>query len=182
MLTFAPGPVVNDPMSPASLANSPFIVGVSGHRDLDAAELPRLREAVTDFVRQLKAHLPDTQLRMLVGMAAGADLLVAETALALGVDVEALLPMPLAQYATDFDAQTLAFLQQLLQHPQLRCVELSSDPAAPAGAAAAQSPAQRDAMYAHLTNTLMRRTSLLLALWDGQPSRMPGGTADTVLR
>src|SRR5580700_3839095 len=78
------------PMSPASLANSPFIVGVSGHRDLDAAELPRLREAVTDFVRQLKAHLPDTQLRMLVGMAAGADLLVAETALALGVDVEAL--------------------------------------------------------------------------------------------
>ena len=169
-------------MSSAACANSPFMVGVSGHRDLDAADLPRLREAVTDFVRQLKTHLPDTELRLLVGMAAGADLLVAETALGLGVGVEALLPMPLAQYATDFDAQTLAFLQQLLQHPQLRCVELSSDAAAPAGAPAAQSPAQRDAMYAHLTNTLMRRTSLLLALWDGQPSRMPGGTADTVLR
>jgi hypothetical protein len=169
-------------MSSAACANSPFMVGVSGHRDPDAADLPRLREAVTDFVRQLKTHLPDTELRLLVGMAAGADLLVAETALGLGVGVEALLPMPLAQYATDFDAQTLAFLQQLLQHPQLRCVELSSDAAAPAGAAAAQSPAQRDAMYAHLTNTLMRRTSLLLALWDGQPSRMPGGTADTVLR
>ncbi|HSY46538.1 MAG TPA: hypothetical protein VK800_10840 [Steroidobacteraceae bacterium] len=169
-------------MSSAACANSPFMVGVSGHRDLDAADLPRLREAVTDFVRQLKTHLPDTELRLLVGMAAGADLLVAETALGLGVGVEALLPMPLAQYATDFDAQTLAFLQQLLQHPQLRCVELSPDSAAPAGAAAAQSPAQRDAMYAHLTNTLMRRTSLLLALWDGQPSRMPGGTADTVLR
>jgi hypothetical protein len=166
--------------STATFANSPFMVGVSGHRDLEAAQLPRLREAVTDFVRQLKAHLPDTQLRLLVGMAAGADLLVAETALALGVGVEALLPMPLAHYAADFDPQTFGCLQQLLQHPQVRCVELhglSATPAAPAPSAA-----QREARYAHLTHTLVRRTSLLLALWDGQPTLPPGGTADTVLR
>ena len=114
-----------------AVANSPFTVGVSGHRDLDGADLPRLREAVTDFVRQLKEHLPDTDVRLIVGMAAGADLLVAETAADLGVSVEAVLPMPLAHYAEDFDADTFACLQQLLRHPHVRCVELSTGGAAP---------------------------------------------------
>ena len=161
-----------------AVANSPFTVGVSGHRDLDGADLPRLREAVTDFVRQLKEHLPDTDLRLIVGMAAGADLLVAETAADLGVSVEAVLPMPLAHYAEDFDADTFACLQQLLRHPRVRCVELSTGGAA----AGPHTAAERDRMYANLTASLIRRSSLLLALWDGKVSRLPGGTADTVLR
>jgi hypothetical protein len=162
-------------------ANSPFTVGVSGHRDLDPVELPHLREAVTQFVRQLKAYLPDTDVRLIVGMAEGADLLVAQTALALGVDVEAVLPMPLTQYSADFDPQTLASLKELLRHPQVRYVELADGRA---GRATTQphTPVERDAMFAHLTNTLIRRSSLLLALWDGKISHLPGGTCDTVLR
>src|SRR5256885_13747938 len=124
-----------------SIANSPFMVGVAEHRDLEPEELPRLREAVTGFVRQLREQLPDTQLRMVVGMAQGADLLVAQTALALGVRVEAVLPMPLEQYAADFDAATLASLKKLLQHPDIRCVELSSD--STGGAPAPPPPTQR---------------------------------------
>lgn len=161
--------------------NSPFMVGVSGHRDLDPDDITRLREAVTDFVEQLKTHLPDTELRLIVGMAEGADLLVAETALGLGVPVEAVLPMPLGQYAADFDAKTLACLKDLLRRPQVRCVELSAAVAA-AGASGPHSREQRDAMYANLTDTIIRRSSLLLALWDGRSSHLPGGTADTVLR
>jgi hypothetical protein len=157
------------------------MVGVSGHRDLEAEQLPQLRTAVADFVRQLKQHLPDSDLHLIVGMAAGADLLVAETAVALGVEVEAVLPMPLAHYASDFDAGTLASLKELLRHPHVRCMELSPPPGvAPAGEH--HSPAQRDALYANLTGSLIRRSSLLLALWDGRMSQLPGGTADTVLR
>jgi len=166
--------------SPPSMANSPFMIGVSGHRDLEPCELPRLREAVTGFVRQLREQLPDTELRMIVGMAQGADLLVAQTALALGVGVEAVLPMPLEQYAADFDAETLASLKTLLQHPDIRCDELS--PVSTGEASLQHSAAQRDAMYANLTDTLIRRSSLLLALWDGRASHLSGGTADTVLR
>src|SRR5580693_954672 len=70
-------PDIKDP------TNSPFMVAVSGHRDLAPQDTPRLREAVTTFVQQLQAYLPDTELRLIVGMAEGADLLVAETALAL---------------------------------------------------------------------------------------------------
>ena len=156
------------------------MVGVSGHRDLDPADRPRLREAVTGFVQQLKRQLPDTELRLIVGMAEGADLLVAETALGLGVPVEAVLPMPLGQYAADFDEETFAQLEALLRRPQLRCVELSADVAG--AGAGPHSREQRDSMYANLTDTLIRRSSLLLALWDGRGSHLPGGTADTVLR
>ena len=156
------------------------MVGVSGHRDLDPGDSARLREAVADFVQQLKGHLPDTELRLIVGMAEGADLLVAETALGLGVPVEAVLPMPLEHYAADFDVQTLAQLKELLRRPQVRCVELSADAAGVV--AGPHSREQRDVMYTNLTATLIRRSSLLLALWDGRSSRLAGGTADTVLR
>jgi hypothetical protein len=126
-------------------------------------------------VQQLREQLPDTELRMIVGMAQGADLLVVQTALALGVGVEAVLPMPLDQYAADFDAETLVSLKKLLRHPEIRCVELSSG--APTDDACLQhSPAQRDAMYANLTDTLIRRSSLLLALWDGRPTPAPGSS------
>ena len=37
-------------------------------------------------------------------------------------------------------------------------------------------------MYVNLSETLTRRTTLLLALWDGRASPLPGGTADTILR
>jgi hypothetical protein len=169
-----------DMLSAKQSGNSPFMVAVSGHRDLDPGDISRLREAVTDFVQQLRAHLPDTELRLIVGMAEGADLLVAETALGLGVPVEAVLPMPLEHYAADFDASTLARLKELLRNPRVRCVELSAHIAAAADGP--HSREQRDAMYANLTDTLIRRSGLLLALWDGRGSHLPGGTADTVLR
>jgi hypothetical protein len=168
-----------DQYNSRSIADSPFMVGVSGHRDLDPADLPRLRDAVMSFVRQLKELLPDTELVMTVGMAEGADLLVAETAVALGVTVEAVLPMALDHYAADFDPDTLNHLRGLLHHPHVRCVELAT-PAGERGEP--HTLAQREVMYANLTATLIRRSSLLLALWDGRVSKLPGGTADTVLR
>jgi hypothetical protein len=154
-------------MTPSS--NSPFIVGVSGHRDLDDADLPRLRAAVMEFFRALREAMPDTELRLLTGVAEGADLLVAETARGLGVRIEAVLPMPLGRYAADFDGESLARLRALLNHADVDCIELVD-------------PADPEAGYGNLMHALLRRSSLLLAVWDGEPSALPVGTADTVLR
>src|SRR4030095_835739 len=109
------------------IASTPFIIGVTGHRDLDPHELLHLRGAVTDFVRHLREQLPDTELRIAVGMAEGADLLVAQTVLELGVRVNAVLPMPIEHYAADFHADTFALLKKLLQHPDVHCDELLPD-------------------------------------------------------
>ena len=112
-------------------------------------------------------------------MATGADLLVAQTALDLGFGVDAVLPMPLEHYAADFDADSFDVLKRLLAHPHVRCRELPlTAPSGHAGTAIAD----RDIHYALLTRHLIRGCSLLIALWDGEPSLLPGGTADTVLR
>ena len=66
------GPLADNPVN----RNSPFVVGVSGHRDLHPDTLEPLRREVTRFLEALKSLLPDTELRIMAGMAAGADLLV----------------------------------------------------------------------------------------------------------
>ena len=147
--------------------------------DLDPGDVPELRHSVAAFLRDLQGHLPETEIVVIVGMAAGADLLVAQTALDLGVRVEAVLPMPLEHYAEDFDADTLRLLKSLLARADVRCTELQPPPHRGGDASHAQ---HRDRLYANLTETLIRRSSLLLALWDGQSSPLPGGTTDTVLR
>lgn len=158
---------------------SPFVVGISGHRDLHPAALQQLRAAVADILAQLTERLPDSELRIMAGMASGADLLVVQAALDFGVAVDALLPMPLEHYAADFDAGTFALLKTYLANPLVHCREL---PLAAAGANAGTPAVERDLHYAALTRHLARGCSLLIALWDGEPSVLPGGTADTVLR
>jgi hypothetical protein len=160
---------------------SPFVVGVSGHRDLHPEALDHLRDAVATVLRQLKEHLTDSELRIMAGMAAGADLLAAQTALELGFSVDAVLPMPLAQYAADFDPDSFTLLETLLAHPRIRRRELRPCVSCEATDGVA-GRVRRDARYATLTQSLSRGCSLLIALWDGESSLLPGGTADTVLR
>lgn len=118
----------------------------------------------------------------MAGMASGADLLVAETALELGLAVDAVLPMPLAQYAADFDPDSFASLERLLAHPEVSCIELPLCIAAKEAATARSAAPSRDAHYSALTRALTRGCNLLVAVWDGESSALPGGTADTVLR
>jgi hypothetical protein len=160
---------------------SPFVVGVSGHRDLDPNSLQHLRGALGEFLQGLKAQLPDTEVRVMAGMATGADLLVVQTALELGFSVDAMLPMPLDLYAADFDPDSFALLSSLLAHPAVHQFALPLSPSSEERALAT-GLSRRDATYVALTRTITRGCSLLIALWDGESSVLPGGTADTVLR
>ena len=110
----------------------------------------------------------------MTGMAQGADLLVAELALQAGLQIDAMLPMPLDEYLVDFDAESAVTLRTFLGNERVHWSELRCPASRPAVA--------RDALYSNLSDTLIDKSSLLLALWDGQASPLPAGTADTVLR
>jgi hypothetical protein len=159
--------------------SSPLVIGVSGHRDPHPAALPQLSRQVDEFLADLKRRLPDTELRIMTGMAQGADLLVARAAAKAGCKVDAVLPMPLERYIEDFDAHSGAALRELLADPAVTFTVLppprDADPNAAHGAG-------RSVFYANLTQALTAKCNLLLALWDGNTSRLEGGTADTVLR
>jgi hypothetical protein len=159
---------------------SAFIVGVTGHRNLAAGDLARARSTVAAFFESIRQLLPDTELHVMLGMAAGGDLLVAKTALELGISVEAVIPMPLAEFVYDFDDDNRQLLMELLAHRNLRYLELPPD--APGADPLPDTTARRNAAYRALTDVLVRKANMMLALWDGQASRRPGGTTDTVLR
>ncbi len=71
----------------------PLLIGITGHRNLRADEVPALREAVRDFLLALRTQCPTLELTVVSSLAAGGDQLVAEEALALGAKVAAVLPM-----------------------------------------------------------------------------------------
>ena len=55
------------------------------HRDLVPAEIPAIRERVRTFFSTLRARYPGRDLTLMTPLAEGADRLVAEEALALGL-------------------------------------------------------------------------------------------------
>ena len=108
--------------------SSPLVIGVSGHRDLYPAALEQLSRHVDEFLADLKRRVPDTELRIMTGMAQGADLLVARAAAQAGCKVDAVLPMPLEQYIEDFKGESAASLRALLADPAVTCTVLSPPP------------------------------------------------------
>jgi len=153
-------------------------VGVTGHRDLRDDDVPKLVALVDEFFTCVAARYPDSDLLVVSGLAEGADRLVAERAVALGHPYVALLPMAMADYEVDFStSESLAQFRTLLSQC-MRVIELpwlSTE----AGRSEAASPA-RQAQYALLGDELVANSAIVLALWNGQNSGLPGGT-DTVV-
>lgn len=83
----------------------PLVIGVTGHRDLVEDEAPAIRERVREYLSGLRARWPNTPLIVASQLAEGADLLVAEEAHALGLELVFLLPLPLADYRAQFSGE-----------------------------------------------------------------------------
>jgi hypothetical protein len=160
---------------------SPLIVGVTGHRDPHPSSIARVEQQVAAFLDELAALVPHTPVRVVVGMAEGADMLVARAALERKLQVDAVLPMPIEHFASDFGPAGLAELHRLLAHPAVNHVVLEPPPEL-AGRAVPASGPERDRLYIALSTMLVRKSNLLIALWNGEFSALPGGTADTVMR
>ncbi|MCG2633539.1 MAG: hypothetical protein J4A00_01250 [Gammaproteobacteria bacterium] len=142
-------------------------IGVIGHRDLDADRDELTTEAVRRLLESLVTHCKPVQLKLLCGLAAGADMLVAELAVSMNIPVHGVLPMPLSRYIDDFSGVDRQRLETLLADPGVSSYELPFQ-------------ANRDQCYAQLGDYLRQRSGVLLALWDGDTERLPGGTFDTL--
>jgi hypothetical protein len=162
-------------------ARSPFYVGVSGFSDLAEVDVPRVRKALAAFFQIVRAHIPDTQFKVLLGMTASGDLRVAELALELDIAVEAVLPLPIADLVADFDEANQRLLKTLLAHQNLHCVELPR-PANGTGGNVLTFPDANAAAYRNLIEILINKSNLLLAVWDGRMSSRPEGAAVAVVR
>ncbi|MEZ5557556.1 MAG: hypothetical protein R3E86_03315 [Pseudomonadales bacterium] len=164
-------------MSAAVADQVSLVVAVTGHRDLVAAELPRIRACVRAFLQDLRRRFPALPLLVVTPIAEGADRLVAEVAAEEGIQLLLVLPMPKAIYREDFDELARAEFDRLLtlgESIELPLVGTST------ADSISTSRAARDLQYERLGVYIAAHCHVLLALWDGEPSTAAGGTAHVV--
>lgn len=155
----------------------PIHVGVSGHRDIPSHDIPLLKKKLCERFVTLKKQYPYSSIKLLSGLAEGADRIAAYAALESGLELVVVLPMPVESYMDDFiTTDSKDEFNQLLAKStaQHTCQHTATD---------------RNVGYVNLGHFLVRHSQLIIALWDGvseQPSPdgsmtiLPGGTADVV--
>jgi hypothetical protein len=139
------------------------VVGFSGHRNLkDPVGVARAVGETLDALR----HESVGEWIGLSSAAAGADLIFVREVLARGMGWEASLPLGEDDFARDFapaDWVEVAALLKRAEHVEV---------AANAGS--------REEAYLSGGFEIVNRCDVLLVVWDGQPARGVGGTADVV--
>ncbi|HNP35503.1 MAG TPA: hypothetical protein PKK10_06595 [Woeseiaceae bacterium] len=157
----------------------PLVIGVTGHRDLRADELPGIRKRVRELLTDLMSQFPHRKIRIISPLAEGADRLVAEVALELDIEIGVVLPMPRHIYYQDFssDASLTEFNALFRRAGDVLTLPLArkntlADISKPGPA--------RDLQYAQNGVFLSAHCHILLALWDGKTQGKLGGTAQVV--
>lgn len=172
--------------APEPALHVPVLVGVTGHRDLLPTALPAVQRAARAALQALRHTLGDG-LHLVVALAEGADQVVADIALELGLPLVAVSPMPLERYrSTMATLEGRAALDRLWAHAGvvLRLeLPLTSEALAPRHGSETDEQArerQDAAQYEQLGVLLSRQSHVLLAVWNGadaEPLRERAGTA-----
>jgi len=141
-----------------------FRIGIVGHRYLANAEtIAFVTDQSLAALRQAQAEHSDVVA--VSAIAEGADTLFAEAALTLDIPLE--IVQPFADYAADFE--TLLAKQR---YEQLRVAARSEAKLIYKG--------RSNVAYEAAMNWIVRRSDLLLFVWDGLPAEGAGGTGDAV--
>jgi len=156
----------------------PFLIGVVGHRDLVADEIPLIRAAVARLLERLRAENSDVPLRLLCSMAAGADLLVAEIAAESGIPMVALLPYARALCREDLgsEAERINFdrLCDMSEVVELGLPEDASARDLEPGSGTRERQLQRAGAL------IARYSGLMIAVWNGVDTDFRAGTARAI--
>lgn len=157
----------------------PLVIAATGHRDLVGAEVPAIRHRVCELFRALSEGYPDRRLQVMSSLAEGADQLVAEIALEMGIELMVPLPMPKELYLDDFPT---AEKRARFEHLCSRASEIYELPLAKGNTAESIGRAghARNREYAQVGVFLSAHCHILLALWDGKPGTELGGTGQVV--
>lgn len=145
-------------------------VAVTGHRlnRISRRELERLSPQVLPVLACLGDSSRAPSPTLVSSLAEGADRFLASLALEMGYGLQAVLPFERTVYLQDFScAASRDEFRSLLDRAD-HVVELAGHQGAGAQA------------YRRAGHALLACADLLLAVWDGGPSRGSGGTADVV--
>ncbi len=142
------------------------MVGVTGHRELN--DEGQLINGVDQAINHIKEAFQGSKITIISPLAEGADRLVAWRAMA-NNDVDLVVPLPfaLSDYMADFSkisskAEIVTLLEQADRVIELPALE------------------NREDSYHAVGHYVLDHSDVLIAIWDGQPARGPGGTGQIV--
>jgi len=161
-------------------------IGVTGHRPngLKGADWELLRVRIrkilslmfeiakgerTGPLKDIRGPVP--AIHIISPLAEGADQIVAEEGLSTGFELHCPLPFKQEEYERDFSTpKSLEEFRCLLARAALVTVLGGKG----------ETEAERDAFYTSAGREVLRRSDVLIAVWDGNPARGAGGTAQIV--
>jgi hypothetical protein len=139
------------------------VVGFTGHRRLTDA--PGVADAIGEALALLQREAPGEWIA-LSSAAAGGDILFAREALARGCAWQVVLPVALAEFRQDFtDAEWIETEAVLARAESVRVLNDAGE---------------RDDAYLDAGMETVHGSDVLVAVWDGEPARGKGGTADVI--
>lgn len=160
-----PTPAATAPADEPGVGRLPefHVVGFTGHRRL--ADVEASAGAIRDVLESLRREAPGEWIA-LSSIASGGDRLFVREAHALGLSWHAILPMPRAEFARDFAPSEWPEVEATLATADHVRVIADSD--------------DREESYLDCGIETVNEADVLIALWDGDPARGKGGTADVV--
>jgi hypothetical protein len=148
---------------PAIRLPAVLAIGFTGHRKV--SDETKRRHAIRDFLsRQKESH--QGVVYGISSAASGGDQLFAESCLELNIPLRILLPRPAEQFRADFDETSWQRTVRIMENAI--AVEVTG-----------RHESQSEQYYDCGIQTVAE-SQLLVALWDGQPSRGTGGTQEIV--
>jgi hypothetical protein len=139
-------------------------VGIVGHRVFESAGAAQFAADCCAAILRNRVE-SDQRPTAVSALAEGADSSFAEAALDLGLRLEVV--RPFACYADDFATPEARELYERLRAAAHEEITL-------------RFTHRSTAAYVAAMNWIVRRSQLLVAVWDGRSRRGPGGTADAV--
>lgn len=166
-------------MNDAELA---VIVGVTGHRNIVGEDKIEIKARVIESLKEIQSLCKgkgiggeDIPVVMLNAFAQGADMLCAEAAFGLGMDVCAVLPCALEKYERSFDDdEDAAKLRGYLE----KCTGVTVAPDMEKCRERFKAEVGMDDEsydYRQLGICIAERSDVLIALWDGKPPKVKYG-------
>ena len=157
----------------------PFVISVTGHRDLVPEDVTLIEQMVKTKLTEFIEKIPTTPIVLLTGLAEGADRLVAQVALDLGIGLIAVLPMESAEYEKDFETPESVKEFHLLCSKSIRVITLNESPWMTDEDWKIQGNARND-RYANLGLFLAIHSEDMICLSNNKPARKTGGTNDVI--
>lgn len=156
-------------------------VGITGHRDVDLDEKQNLKDICLNILEYISKctyeyyyqeqdfyNIEKPKLCLISSLAEGFDQIAASVALECNYDIQCPLPFSKKDYIDDFHTEEsrseyLCLLNKASAVYQIDFGRIGNDEA-----------------YLNAGTVMLDYTDILLAFWDGKPSRGAGGTADII--